>query len=193
MHPNLNDFIFKTREILPNSKIFLYTNGILLLSKDESFWNTLKETNTEIRITLYDTKNESKIAKLCKEKKITITTEREKTKEKIPFKKLKFDLKGKQMPFVSHFLCTHANRFISLEKGKLYKCTVICGARHFNEYFNTKMEVNETDYIDLYKTPNKVEIYNFLKKEVPFCKYCNILGRKNLLWEHSKKDIKEWT
>lgn len=193
LHPDLPDFILEARKILPETKIYLYTNGILLLSKDDKFWNALKETNTEIKITLYDTKNEEKIAKLCEDKNIIITTEREKTKEKLLFKKIKFDLKGKQSSILSHILCQHANKFISIEKGKLYKCTVICGARHFNEFFNTKMDITNKDYIDLYKNPTKKEIYNYLRKEMNFCRYCNILKRKNHHWEHSKKDIKEWT
>jgi hypothetical protein len=166
---------------------------LLLLTKDENFWNTLKETNTEIRITLYNTKNEKDIAIRCREFDVKIETERPKSKEKILFQKIKFNLKGKMIPFLSHLFCGHANKFISIEKGKLYKCTVICGARHFNEYFNSKMEIRNTDYIDLYKNPTQKDIYNYLKKEIDFCRYCNILGRKEQIWEHSKKEITEWT
>ena len=40
----------------------------------------------------------------------------------------------------------------------------------------------------------EAKILEFLAKPIPFCRYCMVdKVKRGLLWETSKKDIKEWT
>jgi ABC-2 type transport system ATP-binding protein len=42
LHPRVNDFMRVTREAYPHSKIFIVTNGLLLLKMLNDFWETLR-------------------------------------------------------------------------------------------------------------------------------------------------------
>lgn len=194
LHPSLLEIIKITRNNFSSAKINLYSNGILLQSQKEEFWNVLKQNNVKICITFYDIDiNFKKVLETAKKFDVEIYTEREYLNNKLPFDKIKYDINGKQASWLSHFLCRHSGRFPSLEYGKLYKCTIMCGARHFNKYFNKNMVITEKDYIDIYKEVSQKELIDYFEKSNPFCKYCNILGQDLFFWERSKKDIKEWT
>lgn len=194
LHPQIIETVQTARQLFPKTDIKLYTNGILLPKKDEEFWKKMNENNIKIIITVYDIGIDyKKIIDTAKKYNVTIYSERKFLDGKLPFDKIKFDIKGKQYGKFSHFFCRHAGRFPSVEDGKLYKCTLMCAVRHFNEYFGTDMKLCEKDYIDIHKDITKEELIDYFKKDNPFCKYCNVIGRDFHFWARSKKDIKEWT
>ncbi len=53
LHPQLTDFLYVSRSLFPKTHITLNTNGILLLKKDERFWQALRDTQIEITLTKY--------------------------------------------------------------------------------------------------------------------------------------------
>ena len=53
LHPNLNEILKITRKTLKETNILLFTNALLLNSKNETFWNTLFEENVILVITKY--------------------------------------------------------------------------------------------------------------------------------------------
>ena len=100
---------------------------------------------------------------------------------------------GKQDPKKSFYKCFLSNECIMLKNGRLYTCTIIPNIDHFNKYFNTNMEVCEEDSIDIYKVKDKDQIFDFLSKPVPFCRYCNPdVKDYSLEWEPTNKKIDEW-
>ena len=55
------------------------------------------------------------------------------------------------------------------------------------------MEISENDSINIYKC-KKEDVVKYFENPIPFCRYCNVLGREeNQDWEISKRDIREWT
>lgn len=80
-----------------------------------------------------------------------------------------------------------------ISDGKIYTCGVIPSIKHFNKYFQKDLQVCDKDYIDIYKIKNLDEIFDFLRKPVPFCRYCNTNKPVyNIDWAISKKEISEW-
>ena len=55
LHPELVKFMKITRKLFPSytTKIELLTNGILLLSMSDEFWQTIKKYNIELTLTKY--------------------------------------------------------------------------------------------------------------------------------------------
>jgi hypothetical protein len=55
------------------------------------------------------------------------------------------------------------------------------------------LQIDEKDYIDIYKIKSIDEVFEFLCKPIPFCRYCNtkepVYG---IDWAVSKKEITEW-
>jgi hypothetical protein len=90
-------------------------------------------------------------------------------------------------------LCVAANFCIFLKDGKLSACCLPLLIDRFNAYFNKKVEASENDYIDIYKAKKIEEIYAFLSKPMPFCRYCKIRAWEvGIEWGVSKREMGEW-
>jgi hypothetical protein len=88
--------------------------------------------------------------------------------------------------------CNLSNVCITLDRGKLFYCSIPAYIRFFNE----KMKENyswENECIDIY-TNDKETILDFLRQPHTFCGYCDLEHRKTnrYEWEVSKKDRTEW-
>jgi hypothetical protein len=171
--------------------IEIVTNGILFMKQEELFWKTCHENNILISITQYPINlNYNEIEEKAKNNNVDFRYyfRGKKTMQKRPF-----DLEGRQNPEDNIKICHMANNCVQLRDGKLFTCVETAYISIFNEYFNKDLKVTDKDYIDIYKVKNKDEIFNFLNKPVPFCRYCNILGiEQELEWRKSKKEITEW-
>jgi MoaA/NifB/PqqE/SkfB family radical SAM enzyme len=191
LHPDINKFADVARKYFKRGEIQIITNGPLLLKQDELFWENCRKNKVSITISGYPVPLDvNAIKQKASEYKVKIHTPAIiKKMDKIPF-----NIEGKQNFEESFKKCPSSNVCIYLEDGKLYTCPQIPNIKHFNQYFNTKLEVSEKDYIDIYKAQNVKEISDFLSHPVPFCRYCSIdeaeYGRN---WGVSKKEISEWT
>jgi hypothetical protein len=191
LHPRINEIIEITRKYFIKGVIEIVTNGILLMKQDKLFWEICRENNIVISVTQYPINiNHKEIEAMVKKNDVEF---RYYSFGKNTMQKRPFDLEGKQNIEENIKICHMINNCVQLRDGKLFTCVEIAYISIFNEYFNQNMEVTEKDYIDIYKVKNKTEIYNFLSKPVPFCRYCNILGiEQGIKWRRSKKEITEW-
>ncbi|MDR2658892.1 MAG: radical SAM protein [Spirochaetaceae bacterium] len=201
LHPELADFLESARKYfdwLPQENIgniFIITNGTLLLKQPESFWNSCKENNIEIRITKYPIRLDIDTIRSTAQKygiKLTYYSETDKVEKKMDA--LKLDISGQQDPVDSFIRCFLATDCVNLYKGRLYVCFIPVNIDSFNKHFNLDIALTGDDSIDIYKVSNINEIFDFLRKPIPFCRYCDWKNSKpNLTWRVSKKDLSEWT
>jgi hypothetical protein len=194
LHSQLKEILISTRLFFPATVIQLVTNGLLLLRQDEEFWRVCREQNIVIVNTKYpihlDYETIKKIATgrgvmyeyYGDSGKIT------KTSYKIPM-----DIEGQQDPKKSFMKCFHANALPLLMEGKLYPCTVAPNIRHFNKRFGTHMELEDGDFLDIHCVQKASELFDFLSRPKPFCRYCDVSNRSyNHKWERSQKESSEW-
>lgn len=194
LHPNLIEFLRVSREHLPNTRLIILTNGILLPTLGEDFWNACNKYNIAIEVTKYPIKVDfDKIEEIAKRYDVeygyfcntgTVT----KTSNSYPI-----DVNGKQDMVSSFKSCECANNCIFLKDGRLYTCAIASNIEHFNKHFGYNVPLTEKDSIDIYKAKDEKQIMKFLAKPIPFCKYCNVKDRVyGIDWTVSKKEIKEW-
>jgi len=195
LHPDLNEILITARNAFPKSVLSVISNGVLLLKQSPDFWDTCKRNDITIEVTKYPVNLEyEKIFQTVEEKGVkfkfhSYTGKAQKTLYKMPL-----DLDGGQDPGDSFSNCTLANRWIALMDGKMYTCQVAPNVFHFNKKFDTNLDLEEDDFLDIYKVNNLDEILSFLATPKPFCRYCKIAGIiNNIPWQPSKKDISEWT
>ncbi len=193
LHPQLIDFLKISREYFKSTKIQLVTNGILLLSQNNEFWQACNQNSIVISMTKYPINLDyDLINKKAKDFNVEIkffSADKKDSQWHFPL-----DFEGKQDSVTNFLNCQEANNCSNVYKGKFYICPIASNMRHFNQYFNTNIPITEDDYIDIYKVNDIKEILNFCSKPTPICEYCNINDRTfNHKWEVSKKDIKEWT
>ena len=79
---------------------------------------------------------------------------------------------------------------LSLKDSRLYSCRVTSNVHVLNEYFGTKFEITESDFLDIFKIKDKNEILEFIKNKHEFCKYCNFNSK--IKFSKSKKLSEEW-
>jgi molybdenum cofactor biosynthesis enzyme MoaA len=191
LHPQLNKIIEITRKYFVKGVVEIVTNGILLMKQDKSFWETCRKNDVLISVTQYPIKlNYCEIEKLAKNNNVKYRyySYGKKTMFKIPF-----DLDGQQNIEETIKMCMMANTCIQLKEGKLFTCNTMANIDIFNKYFSKNLNITEKDYIDIYKVKDKNEIFSFLNKPVPFCRYCNISGTTlGMDWKQSRKEINEW-
>jgi hypothetical protein len=159
---------------------------------NKDFWESCQTNKIVISVTKYPIKLEmGKITELIK--KYDVDFEYYNIGKK-KMQKRPLDLSGKQDIGENFKMCHMSNNCIQLQDGKLYICVIVPYIKFFNNYFGKQLKVDEKDYIDIYKVNNMNEIFKFLAKPIPFCRYCNIKAiKRGLDWKVSEKDINEWT
>ncbi len=196
--PLLNIDIIRCMEIartsFPSGKIDIFTNGILLFSMSNKFWDTCRKYGIGLIVTKYPTKidyDSMKALAMDHDVKFEFFGSSEDFKYMTP---LGLDVEGKQDVNESFALCPEANNCIKLRDGKLFTCTRPAAIYKFNNFFEKDLSVSDEDSIDIYKAKDGQEILEFLSHPIPFCRYCdNKSHREAREWGHSKKVIEEWT
>ena len=189
-------YLQKTREAFPNvdlTEIRLISNGILVNSMKPEFWEALRKYSIILSVTKYPLKLDYELMKETADKYNAMFEFYDNTDKEQVWYNIKLQEDGKRDSKRSYFKCFVSNNCIMLKEGKLYTCTLIPNIEHFNKYFNKNFEVCDEDYIDIYNVKDKEQIFDFLSKPVPFCRYCNPdVKDYSLEWEPTKKKIDEW-
>jgi hypothetical protein len=189
LNAKIADFMKAARELFPQTQISVTTNGILLPTIDDNFWQTAKETSTKIYVTNYPIKLNKEIIKekaefYCVE---ILFSDELKTMWITPL-----NIKKNSNKTIQFLNCQHS-KCNALYRGKIYKCPKIYTIKYFNKYFDLNFEVTEKDYIDIYNVKSIEQILKNLARPVPFCKNCDTFNISyGHQWKISDKKIEEW-
>lgn len=194
LHPKVKDFLYIARRYFRQTKLRIVTNGVLLLKQNEDFWIACRENNIIVEVTKYPINLDfTDIRNVAGNYGVSLafydnTGDVQKTSNHLPL-----DINGGQDIRRNFTKCYHANNTIFLKKGRLYICTIAPNVHHFNKFFNVDMQTSDGDSIDIYEAQSAREIFQFLSKPIPFCRYCHVDKRSfGHPWKRSNKDIKEW-
>jgi MoaA/NifB/PqqE/SkfB family radical SAM enzyme len=176
LHPELIKILQIGRRYF-DGPIRIITNGILLLKQSPEFWESCKNNHIDIIISQYPVKlNYDEIKRLGEKYGIIIIYRGNGEGGNRVWRKFSLDISGKQNKIKNFRICASANTCTFLDDGKLATCCAPFLIRHFNKYFGQEIHTSENDYIDIYKAKNINEIFDFLRKPIPFCRYCSIRG-----------------
>jgi MoaA/NifB/PqqE/SkfB family radical SAM enzyme len=194
LHDKLPTLTRIARECFLKSEIQVVTNGILLPKQSDEFWDVCSKHNIEIYISSYPINLDYELIKsLAKKHKIKlIYHDNDNSVDRLQMAKYVLDIDGQQNLREAFRICTAANgTCTNLRDGKLYQCPTSAYISVFNEYFSRNLELSEKDYIDIYKVNSMDEIFEFLRRPVPFCRFC-VNNYAAFPWKTSKKEISEW-
>lgn len=191
LHPDLIEIMRITREAFAYGQIGIITNGILLPSLDERFWEACKEYRIEILPTKYPISLDySGIEEQIKHRGVLCHPFSEAMPHML---RTPLSLKGDQPVEENFYNCNHSNNCLTLRHGKLYTCEIAAHAHHLKKYFNLNMSLSERNGVDIYTVRSGEELMRKLTKPIPFCRYCRLDNRD--FWENwsvSQKDPYEW-
>ena len=204
LHPEISTLAEIARKYF-DGPVNIVTNGLVLEKMNEVFWESCRKNNIRIIVTSYPVKlNVKRIKELAKKHNVTLKI-RTRFMDKHAWSKLPLDLNGLQCIMKNRKFCLTVNTCIFLKDGRLATCCLPLVADRFNNYFSkdmgtrsdsfepTTLEATDDDSIDIYKAKDIGEVYEFLSKPIPFCRYCRIKSWEiGIEWEVSKKEITEW-
>lgn len=174
LHPKLTELLKIAREILPESSIFVVTNGLLLRRFDNDIvtWNNLR-----IKVWVSDYGILPNIEELLvhyRYKKYEPYV-KGKTKE---FYHLCLDLDGKQDAENNLKTC-RTSVCASLLRGRLYHCPIINHLHYLEDEFNVTFNTvkREDRGRDIYKCTAK-ELVDYLDNDFAECNICNLEKRE---------------
>lgn len=194
LNEHLLDYVRIARRCMSEAEVFIATNGTLLAKMSDNFWQTLKDNNTGLMVTKYPVKLDYEALRKIAEEKGIVWEYLGSSESGRSLWHFPLDLTGSQDPVESFIHCVNANSCHTLERGRLYTCSIAPNIKAFNDYFGKNVPLTEEDGIDIYKAESAEEILKLLAQPINFCRYCNVKGRTyDHGWEVSKKDIGEWT
>lgn len=191
LHPQVLEFYKSARSRFPKSRIYLQTNGTLVMAQNEQFWNALAESRIAL---LCDSFTAGvpvvEINAMGKRHKVRV----EWTDPREEFCKVPIDLAGGQDASSSFARCRgYKNRPI-LRNGQLYPCAYVAYADVFREHFGIAgLQVYPTDSIGIRYEPDSEQVMSFLRNPVHWCTNCDMDNRSFHDREHTQRDISEWT
>ena len=172
LNPEVNEYIKLTRKMYPFSIIFLVTNAILIPKMDDEFFDTIRECNAIIQISLYPpmaSKIES-VKKLMNDKKVAYNVI---TNNGAPI--TKFFMNQTLKPHNNEkeiFLTCGSAPCHNLWEGKLLTCPRPSAIKFFNDYYHKNLP-EDSGIINLYDEDLTTEkLREFMIKPFKLCKYC---------------------
>jgi organic radical activating enzyme len=193
LHPRITDILDIARKNF-DGRINIVTNGVLLPKMHDAFWQSCRANTINVKVTSYPIKLDHEAIQRTAKKHGVHLQLRKQVSNVHTWCRLPKDMHGKQNIKTNFTLCLVANFCIFLKDGKLSTCCLPLIAERFNTYFKQNVFISDVqDYIDIYKAKNIDEIFDFLCKPMPFCRYCKIKQWEvGTAWRVSKKDISEW-
>lgn len=167
-------YMDKSRELFPNTDITIISNGVLIPSMPNEFFESLKRNNIMIAISKYHDiefyKNIENVMKEngCGDRYVFNYFQQF---EVTMFLQMELDEHGRSDPKEMWDACCSKNGCVMLKDGKLWSCPSLCMKYILNKHFNTNLIDYEEDGIDIYNH-NLEEIIEHLKMPKKGCRYC---------------------
>jgi hypothetical protein len=196
LHPELEKFFPIARNAFPSGDIRVVTNGILLNKKEVRFWRECSAHKIKIAVTVYPHMEKQFEAARSRGRTFGVdvfphggSVGADKTSLHYPF-----DLSGEQSPASSFTQCPIFG-CTTLREGRLYPCSPRAYLYIFNKYFpEHALPESEKDSIDIHAAKSAAEIFDFLSRPIPFCRFCHVDKISDTgSWRQSKKEIGEWS
>lgn len=186
LHPQVESFIVASRRAFPKAVIKVVTNGILLPSASEEFWNACRDTHTSIDLTVYPPirKNLPDYLALCEAKGITIVPREVETFF------AHHNLKGDSDKVKAFDICRSVFFCPFLQEGRLYTCALPALVHYFNERFGQTIAADEGINIHSGSITGG-EILRQLQKPIETCKWCSY-DFVDSKWDVSKRVPEDW-
>jgi len=194
LHPQIEQFFEIARETLPDTRIYLMTNAILLPRMEPKFWEEAAKHDIIIQCDDYPIKLEKeKIAELANRYGVTY--------EWTPFRKQFFraplDADCSNDPYQSLVSCQGYSNCPIVREGKLYHCAPIAYSDILRSHFDLDaFKTTDRDYFSLPDVPatwaQSWQALDFLLSPPPWCGHCDFDRFEYFDWDTSKRQLDEW-
>jgi len=191
LHPRVTEFLEIARRHFPRSQVKLMSNGVLVPRMPEEFWRAMHDNQILLVCDLYPIGLKvEEIEALAGRHAVEL----EWTDPRGEFFKLPIDLSGSQDAARSFRGCGGVNNCPILREGRLYPCAYAAYSDLLTERFGVEgLEPGEADSIAIDGTHTPWEVFDFLCRPVPWCRFCDVDRIETYAWARSERSLAEWT
>lgn len=167
LNPELPAYLELVRQVYPQTLLRIVTNGLLLFSAEDAFFDAVRGSDTEICISYYPPlqKRKNELEALLAEKQVRFVFSlliNEFTKKQV--------LEAHENPVRSFLQCNQAH-CNNLYDGKVAACFLPFTTKYFNRYFGKSLP--EDGAVDLYEEDMTTErLKRALNTPLQRCAYC---------------------
>ena len=190
LHPQVCEAIKLTRSILPNIKLIVSTNGLLLPRMSRDFWQCCRENKVVLRITPYPkakngTLNYFKYVWLIRKNRVRMesTGWRFGFRHQLLSEKAEYDATSNYLRCQLH--CTQ------VRDATLWPCAYVAYAFNLNNKFGTNFQTAAGDSLPL-DGITATDLRLWLLRTKPFCAHCGIKDAQRITWRRSQYTRDEW-
>ena len=177
LHPQISELLTIARKILPESRIELVTNGLLIPKMDQKFWAALRDENIVVSVSGYKPtmKISTRIIGLFESYNVRyIFDVSSKQKDGIQYVNefhkcltLEKDHNGRS----SSRVCFGKNCYF-YKDFKISKCAYPAVIHLLNDRFSTDFEIADGNFWDIREIGNGWEMLEKVIEPMDFCSYC---------------------
>jgi MoaA/NifB/PqqE/SkfB family radical SAM enzyme len=183
LHPLISEFIEATRCFFPKSNLSLVTNGILLPTMDDRFYEVLKNNNITLDVTVYPP---------LKDKIPELVSRAVQYEIPVHYQYADYFCRFLNPHGTSDKEKTHKECWVNyctfLREGKIYPCALPALAHIINQKFG--WNIPDDGYIDIHSDITGDDIWSFIWKPISTCAYCT--KGTWFSWEQSQQQPDEW-
>ena len=176
LHPKITKIFSTVKEFYPHTNIGLLTNGLLLPTMPDDFWQSCQELNVMIKVTCFpimSQKSRIELEKILQRQKLRYRL----TDKKLFNKILVLNNKSKLEDIVKNCGCNGA---CNLFNGHVSRCTVPMVVQDLNSNFGSNFLTD--GQLDIYSVKDGREVIDFLATPNASCKNCSARTQK-VAWE----------
>jgi len=190
LHPQVKEFVRVARRYLPDTRLCLMTNGLLVPRMDDAFWTALRETGTILLCDMYPgVANVEKIEALAGVNGVTVEW-MEPIEE---FFRAPIDTTGGCSPSDSFARCIGLSNCAIIKDGRMYPCAHIAYANILRKRFDIdELEPTDKDSISIYEGASGDDVVDFLMSPRPWCANCDYCALEYFPWGRTERNIDEW-
>lgn len=191
LHPQLIEAITLTRSILPDIKLIVSTNGLLLPRMSDEFWQACRENKVVIRITPYPRAkggivNYFKYVYLIRKNRVRM----ESTGWRFGFRHQLLSEEAQYDATANYLRCSlHCTQ---VRDATLWPCAYVAYAFNLNNKFGTHFKHAAGDSLPMTESTTATDVRLWLLRSKPFCRHCAILNAKHVNWKRSEYTRAEW-
>lgn len=165
LNPEINDYIRGIRKVLPDTQLYIVTNGLLIDHLSKEILECIKDNQVWVSISEYQPthKKIDTICRILNEYNILYEIRKASVKEN-------FCLPLSLNENSKYPRTCISNGCVIICDGKIARCPQLIYISYFNKYFGTNLP--EKGIMDLESCPKGEELLAVLRKEILLCKHC---------------------
>lgn len=190
LNPDLVNILRICRMYCTDIRIELVTNGLLLKSMSDAFWEACRLYGIVVSVTIYPVNVDYRtIEKLCNRHGVKSEVFAVRIGENAFFA-YRVNPKGGKRVFMKFLKC-YSSGCLQLVGNRIYSCPMSAYVQHLNNAFGYDFKQRSGDYVEVDKIKSVLPIRWLMCRPKPFCHYCELRGQ-GFAWKSSKCDPKEW-